>query len=505
MGFCALILLVGRYDAPLVLAVLVGLVGLVAMLVLPEVATLAVMFVLYTNIAPVVTRHHGVPTVLGGSFILLLGIPLIRLLVIRRERPIFDRSFHLMLLLLLVMLLSSLFARDKGIAAERMVTYLIEGVVLYWLVVNVIRRWSTLRRVVWTVLAGASLLGGLSVYQAATGSYEQQFGGLAQRQLKYQAKEDRNQPARMEPEMYRSDRAEGPVGGPNRYAQIMLVVLPLALLYFRTGRSRAIRLCAVAAGLLILAGVVLSYSRGAFVTLVGLLCAMAVVRWIRPVHLMAGGLLLALLVSAFAPAYVNRIGSIGAATSFVDEGSAERADASMRGRLTEMLAALNVFTDHPLLGVGPGQYMPFYSVEYQQDPSIKFRDIRKVRRAHTLYFEFGAETGAMGLGLFLAIVGLLLRDLWRERRRWAEERPELANAATAFWLAILGYLGTGVFLQLSYERYYWFLLALAGAGLHIMRGEDDAERRRATDRARGELRARPSAAISAPAPRRVAP
>mgnify|MGYP006176969325 CR=1 FL=1 len=46
---------------------------------------------------------------------------------------------------------------------------------------------------------------------------------------------------------------------------------------------------------------------------------------------------------------------------------------------------------------------------------------------------------------------------------WLNRRPELADLATGFILALGAYLGTGVFLHLSYERYYWILIALAAA------------------------------------------
>ncbi|MEK7727844.1 MAG: hypothetical protein AAB354_05480, partial [candidate division KSB1 bacterium] len=37
-----------------------------------------------------------------------------------------------------------------------------------------------------------------------------------------------------------------------------------------------------------------------------------------------------------------------------------------------------------------------------------------------------------------------------------------------FGLSLVCYLGTALFLHLSYQRYYWFLLALAGAALQIL-------------------------------------
>jgi hypothetical protein len=43
----------------------------------------------------------------------------------------------------------------------------------------------------------------------------------------------------------------------------------------------------------------------------------------------------------------------------------------------------------------------------------------------------------------------------------------LAHIATAILLGIFGYFGTAMFLHLSYQRYYWFLMALAGAAIRI--------------------------------------
>jgi hypothetical protein len=61
--------------------------------------------------------------------------------------------------------------------------------------------------------------------------------------------------------------------------------------------------------------------------------------------------------------------------------------------------------------------------------------------------------------------------LWRLRRRLAQTRPDLANIAASFFLSVLGYLYTGVFLHLSYERYFWILLALAAVAAIVIRNE----------------------------------
>ena len=56
----------------------------------PDLETLAVLFVLYANLAVVASKFHGVPQIFAGSFLLLLGLPLVNYLLIRREKIIVD-------------------------------------------------------------------------------------------------------------------------------------------------------------------------------------------------------------------------------------------------------------------------------------------------------------------------------------------------------------------------------------------------------------------------------
>jgi O-antigen ligase len=126
-----------------------------------------------------------------------------------------------------------------------------------------------------------------------------------------------------------------------------------------------------------------------------------------------------------------------------------------------------------LLGVGPGQFLPVSSTTDMSNPDIALRRITERRRAHTLYFELAAETGILGLFTFLGIVGLVQVRLWKAWRRWRRRnQPELAALAAAFFLGIVGYLVTGIFLHLAFQRYYWLLLGMAGAALQVMADED---------------------------------
>ena len=145
--------------------------------------------------------------------------------------------------------------------------------------------------------------------------------------------------------------------------------------------------------------------------------------------------------------------------------SEEDADGAMVGRATSNLAALNAFLDNPIVGVGPGQYFRRYSQDYGNDLGLRHFDSQ--RRAHNLYFETAADLGSR-LRAFMAMIGATMVPLWRFRRGCGT-RPDLANIAASFFLSVLGYLYTGVFLHLSYERYFWLLLALAAVAAAVIR------------------------------------
>ena len=443
------------------------LVGAILVMVLrPDLATLTVVCVLYLNLMAIAVKELHLSEWVAAMGALPLCLPLASHLMLRRQRIRTGGLLVPMGVFLVCLLLSSFFAKDQGLATQRILTYILEGMLLYFLLTNVICDLRTLKRVMWVLVLGAAFLGSLSLYQAITGAYGQRFGGLAQRQLAFEEAGGGNRTGPRE-EMRVADRASGPIGDPNRYAQNELVILPFAvfLLWYESSRLR--RLMAAGSAMLILAAVILSYSRGAFVTLAVLLLLLTMVQRRRRGPALVGAALLLVLIVALAPGYRDRISTMLGVQGLFSAQASEQPDVVTRGRTTEMLAAVFVFLDHPVFGVGPAQYAPFYSMAYHLKPELALRYLPKSRRAHSLYAELAAETGIVGLTVFLSIVGWLLCRLWQARRRWALSHPDLANLATTFLFSIAAYLGTAMFLHLSFERYYWLLLAVASAALQI--------------------------------------
>jgi len=424
----------------------------------------AAVFLLYTNL-PVVAAQSGlIPGAAAGVVLALMLFVATHQILVRRRMLVVDRTSLLTLALLCVFVISTSNAVGYDTALNRITVFVTEGIVVYLLVRNAIRTRQELRAAMTAMLVAATLLAALTTIQNLTGNYDQEFMGLAQRA--YGDPNARSETVNLE------DRARGPMDEPNRFAQVLLMAVPVGFVLARNARRSRNAAMAAACMLLVLGGVLLTYSRGAFVTLVVLMLLALPMRLVRLKGLMITGAVAVVLMGIVVPGYVARIVSIAGVADLMGSGpAAVEADGPTRGRTTEMLAALAAYLDHPVLGVGPGQYVQFHSQYYQSLPEISIRDLTEPRRAHNLYLEFAAETGTIGLVVFMTIPLLLLRDLELLRRAASTISPQRARLAAGLSLVILSYLGTGVFLHLAYERYYWFMIGLAAAAVGILREE----------------------------------
>lgn len=457
---------IGATSADQPLIAVAGLTGLLLALVAtirPEAATLVVVFLLYSNAAVVSVTRFGMPLFIGAVVPMILVVPLGYELLIRRQKVIITPAFPWIVVYFLVQILGTLFARDVPAAAGELLNFVLEGVGLYLLVINVVRTPAAMRNVIWTLLIVGALLGGLSVFQAATGTYANDYFGFAQSDATNDLGVNVGG---------NIARLAGPIGEKNRYAQIMLMLVPLALFQAWSERRRLLRLAGYGTALLVSGAVILTFSRGAAVGFALVVVLMTVLRYIKLYQLAAVALVIAGLLIAV-PQYADRLASLYAVVGAVtDSEAAVTADNSVLSRATENLAALHVFGDHPIVGVGPGQFSSYYR-EYADDIAISVK--AEDRQAHNLYLSTAAETGTLGLFCFMTILLTTLWQLARARRRWIGRRTDLANMVTGLGLAVITYMTTGIFLHLSYIRYFWLIMALAGVAAVIALREPDTD------------------------------
>jgi O-antigen ligase len=443
-----------------VVAIVGGTAILAALMLRPAIATILFLGIFYINLPVVATRVHGVPEIIGIMTPILLMVPVIGYVLIRRQAIVAPPVLALLLAYLFVMMASALFSAEPAATVSWIANFASEGILLYVLVTNAVRTISMLRAVIWTLLVAGIFMGGLSVFQELTGTYENSYLGFAQTKVAPGFEEEE-----AEEDLHTRPRLGGPIGSKNRYAQVMLVLLPFAVFAFANERSRTLRLLAAIAGVLILAGMALTFSRGAGLAVGGMLGLLVLLRYLRVWHALALIAVMWLTVSLAAPQYVERLGTVANVGSLLSSDG-NPADGAILGRASSNLAALGVFSDYPLLGVGPGQYFGRHAQAYAIE--IGLRPPETNRRAHNLYFEIAADLGVVGLGTFLAIIAVTIRGLWRCRAYWLSRQPEYANWVTASLISVSGYLMSAAFLHLSYQRYFWLLIALANVTVWVL-------------------------------------
>ena len=136
-----------------------------------------------------------------------------------------------------------------------------------------------------------------------------------------------------------------------------------------------------------------------------------------------------------------------------------REEVSIRGRVSELLVAGQMFFDHPILGVGVGNY-PVYYQSYSRRIGLDPRT--ENREPHNLFLEVAAETGLVGLLVFFTVLFFSvqgIRQAWLTFKRLKLET--YANLVAVFAIGVLGYFTAALFIHGAYPRYMWLLIGLA--------------------------------------------
>ncbi len=252
----------------------------------------------------------------------------------------------------------------------------------------------------------------------------------------------------------------GMLGDENDLALACGTAFPFAFVGFERFRGRARWLCG-AAMLLLVAAIVVSFSRGGFLGLVVAAAYCLLTSRNKPRSL--GLLLVALLaIPALAPdKYIDEIKSI----SRTSEGTA-------MGRRFLWTAAYNMWKAHPVLGVGGGNAS--HLMGRYQPTDFEGRDYTERnwtgQAVHSMYFQLLAEQGAPGTLIFGFLIWShfsILRRLRLQVRR-ARDVPNSLRRDTELYAlglngALLGLLSSGAFLSVPYYPYVWYFTALAAA------------------------------------------
>lgn len=431
---------------PLVLAAAVGLLGAAAIVAVPELGLLALAFSTFVNLSGVLTGHFDAPVTLMTLLVPVVALAVLAQWFWRRRPPEgWLRPALLVATFGVAGILSLLAATDPARTLDGLARIAKDGIIAV-LVVTLIHRGATLRRVLWTLLAAGLLMGTISVHQHLTGNFAFDYWGLA------------SEPRTWGGSDQAVHRVTGPIGNPNSYGLILLILVPIAVDRLACRGRLAPRILALWALVVCSLSIVFTYSRGAFVALVAMLAFLLIVRRprLRGVLIAAG--VAALLMPLVPSSYVHRMATLVGAIRQPEETIGVQ-DASLRGRLSENLAAGQMFLDHPLIGVGLGNY----PVRYQDYSQQLMLDSRSTERSpHSLYLEIAAETGIVGLLALGIILWVPIRCILDARRSLRDPKlAEIRGMADAIAIGLLGYLVGSFFLHATHMRYFWLLAGIA--------------------------------------------
>jgi putative inorganic carbon (HCO3(-)) transporter len=253
-------------------------------------------------------------------------------------------------------------------------------------------------------------------------------------------------------------RFSGPIDDANYFAGLLVFVVPLAVEPLLHERHNVMRMGAAWALFVSLLCIYFTASRGALVALaIVIVTAAAVYRERRLYLVLAGVSLVVVIIAAFPVAYLARVESMLAVVPGLDTGTP--ADGSVRGRLDMWRIALALFVDHPLLGIGLGNYEMHYQ-EYAR--LLGLTPQQGDLGAHNIYLEVAAERGLVGLAAFVAL--LVLAGVGQVQTAWRLQRAGRADDAALVWAfgaGLLGFLATRLFLHDDYGQFLWLALTLA--------------------------------------------
>ncbi|TAN59222.1 hypothetical protein EPN16_07755, partial [bacterium] len=242
---------------------------------------------------------------------------------------------------------------------------------------------------------------------------------------------------------YRSitfNRAFATFTHPNVYAFYLTMLLPMAILIFPQTKNRAKKIFLGALIAAMGASLVLTFTRGAWISFICAALALGFLRSKKTVMLI---LLVIIALALLMPSIALRFSDLS--------GTAYDGTDSLRWRLNLWRQTFEYFLSRPVLGYGLGSFYALSSAASSE-----------YAPAHNDYLRLALETGIAGLGAYLFLLYLLTRDALRIYKRL---NPAYSRAiALGFFSLCVAYILIGMADNLMrstvVQLYFWTFAAI---------------------------------------------
>ena len=329
-----------------------------------------------------------------------------------------SREVRLVLIIIVIALISIPFSLWPGGSVQYVIDQYSKSIIIFFLVANVLTSFNRYRAFLWVIslFSAFNALQGVKHYLAGEWRYGRTVGGTS-----------------------------GLTSNPNDLALVLNLTIPFLVYLYTTARSAKQRfLLALLIGIN-LAGIIVSFSRGGFVTLIAFVLWTA---WVVGkergtgafIKTCAAVLVLGLVLTVAGPnGYGDRVASIGDMSK--DETG------SYYARLMLMLGTAQGMLNHPL---GVGLHMNNVLLH---DTGYGWNGV------HNIYLELGTEIGIPGLIVFIWLLYRLIASM-RDIRVGYEQVPELSALAQAAGGAMVAFVTAGMFHPVAFQFYLYIVAGL---------------------------------------------
>jgi O-antigen ligase len=280
------------------------------------------------------------------------------------------------------------------------------------------------------------------------------------------------------------NRIAGAAGGffenPNDLALNLAAFMPLAIMYVKRPGPSLKRMVSAGIVLMMCATIVFTKSRSGMVGTVAMFAVFALIsRTVTPATIIGGMFALMVTLPMLPQSFWERMESI------TDESKDKTHTREARREL--MIEAWHTFLEHPITGIGAGQFQNFNGPE----KAVKWRV------THNAFLQVAAEIGIFGVVFFFFLIVRGFSAAWwtRQGLAWiyrspprgkkrveidpedglsAEEREFLETHASALVACLAGWLVCAFFASVAFHWTFYYLLALSVCARDVVRARSAA-------------------------------
>ena len=331
------------------------------------------------------------------------------------------------------------FSHWPGESVSFLLEFYFRTLVIFWLLSHTVNTLARLRQVAWAMslmavpLAVTALEHFLSGEFLGQGEYARAFGNEA-----------------------------ALTKNPNDLALMLNLIIPLSVALFLVNRKPLVRTLLLTMIVLDVTGVIITYSRSGFLTLATTFVMFMWKLRNRPERRWAvAALVIALVCIPLLPSgYWDRLSTI------TDKDSDPTGSAQERS--WDMLAAVNLVVQNPIVGAGIG--MNIRALDEERGP---YR-----LEVHNVYLEYAVELGIPGLVLFLMLLAGCIKSTMSVQRRSspAPAVRELFYLAEGIQTSLIAFAVAALFHPVAYHCYFYYIAGLAVAVKAVYEAEKQTDR-----------------------------